>query len=101
MTPDRPEKPGMFRRLFSYWREIMIISLLLFSVSCLNKIKADEEEQLEERIKVNEHVEFIDHNWPGVDALSFKEAFSQMYTEYGPGHVFDWRGNVFLTKLAE
>ncbi len=96
-----PSKKGIIRSIFSYWREIMIISLLLFSVSCLNKIKADEEEQLEENIEINKQIETINHKWTGFDALSFEEAFGQMYTEYGPGHVFDWRGNVFLTKLAE
>ncbi len=39
--------------------------------------------------------------WEGFDALSFSEAFNQMYTEHGSGHIFDWRGKVYLTNLKE
>ena len=36
--------------------------------------------------------------WTGFDALSFGEAFNRMYKKHGEGHVFDWRGKVYLTK---
>ena len=100
MTPERNYGPGMISKFFSYWREMTIVGLLIFSVSCIDKLKKAEE-PVKEGLKVNEQVEFIEHNWTGFDSLSFDEAFAQMYTEYGPGHVFDWRGNVFLTKLEE
>ena len=96
MTPDRNER-GIIRRIFSYWREIAIIILLFFSISCMNKIgETVEVEQVvvkQETVKVNKMQPF--------DKLSFNEAFSQMYTMYGEGYIFDWRGNVYLTKLAE
>lgn len=97
MTPKRNYGPGMISKFFSYWREMIIVGLLIFSVSCLKKAK----KPIEEGLKVNEQIEFIEHKWTGFDSLTFDEAFGQMYTEYGPGHVFDWRGNIFLTKLEE
>ena len=96
MTPDRNER-GIFRRIFSYWREFIIVLLLFFSISCMNKI--NEAKELEE-VVIEQEVVKVDE-WQDFDKLSFNEAFSQMYTMYGDGHIFDWRGNVYLTKLAE
>ena len=94
MTPD---KPSIIRRMFSYWREFIIVLLLFFSISCMNKI--NEAKELEE-VVIEQEVVKVDE-WQDFDKLSFNEAFSQMYTMYGDGHIFDWRGNVYLTKLAE
>ena len=96
MTPDRNER-GIFRRIFSYWREFIIVLLLFFSISSMNKI--NEAKELEE-VVIEQEVVKVDE-WQDFDKLSFNEAFSQMYTMYGDGHIFDWRGNVYLTKLAE
>tara|TARA_R100000808_G_C2150531_1_gene159306 strand:+ start:385 stop:639 length:255 start_codon:yes stop_codon:yes gene_type:complete len=82
-------------KLFSYWREIVIA---IFGFYILGKAINNEPEK---EIIVDEQVEIIENKWTGFDALTFDEAFSQMYTMYGDGHVFDWRGKVFLTKLAE
>ena len=77
---------------------MLIVSLLLWAVlrgnsehcdTCYNKIK-------EIDMIVNE-----EKTWEGFDTLSFDDAFNQMYIEYGSGHIFDWRGKVYLTKLAE
>ena len=94
MTPD---KPGIIRRMFSYWREFFIVLLLFFSISCMNKI--NEAKELEEVVIEREVVEV--NEWQDFDKLSFNEAFSQMYVTYGEGHIFDWRGSMYLTKLAE
>ena len=94
MTPD---KPSIIRRMFSYWREFIIVLLLFFSISSMNKI--NEAKELEE-VVIEQEVVKVDE-WQDFDKLSFNEAFSQMYTMYGDGHIFDWRGNVYLTKLAE
>ena len=82
-----------------YWREWTIIIASIFIM--YHTITGTFSSNNPKGMIVNEQVEFIEHNWTGFDSLSFDEAFGQMYTEYGPGHVFDWRGNIFLTKLAE
>ena len=88
-------------KLLKYWREITIVSLLLWAIvrgnnekhcePCYNKLK-----EIDTIVNTNEITE-----WEGFDALSFNEAFSQMYLEHGQGHVFDWRNEVYLTNLKE
>ena len=75
MTPD---KPSIIRRMFSYWREFIIVLLLFFSISCMNKI--NEAKELEE-VVIEQEVVKVDE-WQDFDKLSFNEAFSQMYTMY-------------------
>ena len=86
------------KKLTSYWRELIIASLLIWAIvrgnyndcdNCYNKVQEIDLTINEERI------------WEGFDTLSFNEAFNQMYIEYGQGHAFDWRGKVYLTNLKE
>tara|TARA_R100000152_G_C6775543_1_gene204019 strand:+ start:2448 stop:2678 length:231 start_codon:yes stop_codon:yes gene_type:complete len=35
------------------------------------------------------------------DSLEFGEAFNCMYEEHGEGHIFEWRGNSYITLYKE
>ena len=37
----------------------------------------------------------------GIDTWSFGDAFNYMYTLYGEGHIFEWRGNQYKAILKE
>ena len=31
----------------------------------------------------------------------FNDAFSETYLKYGEGHIFEWNGQLFITKIAK
>ena len=81
----------------TYWREILIILLLVWALYGNFKDPTTMPQIEFKEIVVEKIVEVeIDK---GFDSLTFHEAFSEMYTEHGEGYEFEWRGNNYLTKL--
>ena len=97
MTSLIKEKPK--RKYTKYWREIVIVSLLIWIIAG-NRTNARPETPSNDIQEIDMVVEEM-IIWEGLDALSFSEAFNQIYDNHGEGHIFDWRGKVYLTKLAE
>tara|TARA_R100000808_G_scaffold12515_1_gene31126 strand:+ start:1746 stop:2018 length:273 start_codon:yes stop_codon:yes gene_type:complete len=82
-----------------YWRELLIVLLLMiFAINSINKPTAEPQRIITKEVPV---VVVDEPKWQGFDSLSFGEAFNQMYLLYGEGHLFDWRGKVYLTKLRK
>ena len=86
----------------TYWREVLIILLLVWALygnfknpAVKPQIELKEviaEEVIE--VDIKEETKEIDFN-----SLTYNEAFNKMYSEYGDGHVFEWRDGIYLTKL--
>tara|TARA_R110002012_G_scaffold225143_1_gene397136 strand:+ start:374 stop:595 length:222 start_codon:yes stop_codon:yes gene_type:complete len=36
-----------------------------------------------------------------LDNLSFNDAFQESYLKHGEGHIFEWNGQLFITKIAK
>lgn len=45
--------------------------------------------------------EVIEAQTTDADNMSFSEAFAQARAEMGPGHVFEWHGNIYTTDYRE
>tara|TARA_R110002020_G_scaffold341490_2_gene556036 strand:+ start:7882 stop:8145 length:264 start_codon:yes stop_codon:yes gene_type:complete len=76
----------------NYWKEILIISLILWAIikgnyshcdTCYNKIK-------EIDMIVNNEVE------TEIENISFGEAFSKSLSENGYGSLFIWEGKEYI-----
>ena len=77
------------------WREIAIIFFSVWFIRSAIKDTPKEVVAIEciERVDNPTRTEF--------DNLSFNDAFSETYLKYGEGHIFEWNGQLFITKIAK
>ena len=92
---------------FFGWISVMNAKAEEVTNNFVNIIETQKEELNRFSNRLNEFHEVIYNlkddieKWKGIDALEFNKVFGQMRQQYGPHHLFEWRGRIFTTDIFE